>query len=136
MLTRAFGVWCVLLAVAFANGFVRVAWLIPSAGDRTGHIVSALTLSFAIALISWLTIGWIRPETSGDALGVGAFWLGLTLAFEFLAGHYLFGNPWETVLADYNVFDGRIWILVLITTAVSPLVTSWASGLIGLLRRP
>jgi hypothetical protein len=23
--------------------------------------------------------------------------------------HYLFGNPWQTLLADYNLFEGLIW---------------------------
>jgi hypothetical protein len=31
---------------------------------------------------------------------------------------------------DYNVLEGRIWVLVLITTAVSPLATAWIRDLI------
>ena len=135
MVARALVVWCALLAVAFANGFVRVAWLIPATGDRTGHVISTVMLSAAIALLSWVTIGWIRPMTGRDALLIGAMWVALTLAFEFLAGHYVFGSPWKTLLADYNVFDGRIWVLVLITTGLSPIATAWAHGLIGQLRR-
>ena len=53
---------------------------------------------------------------------IGAGWVVLTLAFEFLAGHYLFANSWERLLADYNVAQGRIWILVLITTLLAPVV--------------
>jgi len=40
----------------------------------------------------------------------------LTVAFEFLAGHYVFGTPWHQLVADYNIFRGRIWVLVLITS--------------------
>jgi hypothetical protein len=50
---------------------------------------------------------------------VGIAWLLLTVAFEFLAGHYLFHNPWARLLEDYNVFRGRIWVLVLLTTLVA-----------------
>jgi len=46
----------------------------------------------------------------------------LTLAFEFLAGHYLFHNPWSRLLEDYDVARGRIWILVLFTTLLAPRV--------------
>jgi hypothetical protein len=53
----------------------------------------------------------------------------LTLAFEFLAGHYLFGNPWSRLLEDYDVFRGRIWILVLITTAVAPRLCARMRGI-------
>ena len=45
----------------------------------------------------------------------GIMWVALTVAFEFLAGHYVFGNSWKRLTADYNVFRGRIWILVLLT---------------------
>jgi hypothetical protein len=51
-------------------------------------------------------------------------WLGLTLAFEFLAGHYLFRQSWDRLLADYNVARGRIWPLVLVVTAAAPF---WAA---------
>jgi hypothetical protein len=47
----------------------------------------------------------------------------MTVAFELLAGHYLFGNTWERLLADYNVLRGRIWVLVLITTFLAPRLT-------------
>jgi hypothetical protein len=46
----------------------------------------------------------------------------LTLAFEFLAGHYLFGHPWATLLADYNLARGRIWLLVLVATLLGPVL--------------
>ena len=46
----------------------------------------------------------------------------LTLAFEFLAGHFLFRNTWERLLADYNLAQGRVWILVLVTTLVTPVL--------------
>jgi hypothetical protein len=44
-------------------------------------------------------------------------------AFEFLAGHCLFGNPWSRLLdEDYDVFRARVWVLALLTTAAAPLV--------------
>ena len=54
---------------------------------------------------------------------VGTVWVALTVAFEFVAGHYVFGNSWERLIADYNVFRGRIWILVLLMNLFAPL---WA----------
>jgi hypothetical protein len=54
----------------------------------------------------------------------------LTLAFEFLAGHYLFGAPWPQLLADYNVLRDRIWVLVLATTALAPWLTARSHGLL------
>ena len=49
-------------------------------------------------------------------------WLGLTVAFEFLGGHYLFGDSWERLLAAYNVAQGQVWVLVLIATLLAPVL--------------
>lgn len=54
------------------------------------------------------------PIERRGALKVGALWLVLTLAFEFLAGHYLFQKPWAVLLQDYDLSWGRIWVAVLI----------------------
>ena len=47
-------------------------------------------------------------STTRDAWTIGALWLTLTLAFEFLAGHYVFRTSWRQLLADYNVFRGPV----------------------------
>jgi len=60
---------------------------------------------------------------------IGVLWLVLTLAFEFLAGHYVFGNPWSRLWTDYDVLRGRIWILVLVTTLVAPVIAARIRGL-------
>jgi len=123
MWPRALEVWLLLLAVAFANGAFRVAVLIPRLGQYPAHILSTLSLSVFIVLLARFTIGWMLIDSARRALLVGSLWLACTLAFEFLAGHYLFGSPWEKLLAEYQVLHGRIWVLVLIATFAAPL---WA----------
>jgi hypothetical protein len=120
MFARALAIWCVLLVIASINGALREVVLIPRTGDVVGRIISTLLLSAFIVILTWLTIGWIGPGTANQAWLVGIVWVLLTLAFEFLAGHYLFHNSWSSLLADYNVLRGRIWLLVLIATAVAP----------------
>jgi hypothetical protein len=122
MFVRALAIWFLLLAVAIANGGLREALIVPRAGAAAGHAISTLLLSAFILLVAWLFVPWMAPPRASDALLIGVFWVALTTAFEFLAGHYLFGKPWPVLLADYNVLQGRIWILVLVTTLVAPLV--------------
>ena len=124
MFGRASIVWFGILLVAIANGAFRQGVLIPRVGDASGHVVSTLMLSLAVVLVTWFTIGWIGPRTRRDAWLVGGCWLTLTVAFEFLAGHYLFGTPWPVLLADYNVLRGRVWPLVLVVTFVAPAIAS------------
>lgn len=129
MLLRSTLVWLAILAAAIGNGGIRVRWLISRFGEQSGHVLSTLSLCIAILVASFLSMGWIGTATRGDALRVGLLWLALTLAFEFLGGHFLFGAPWSRLLADYDVFRGRVWILVLITTALAPLLAAYGRGL-------
>jgi hypothetical protein len=131
MATRAIAVWLLMLIVASANGGLRQAVLIPATGDVAGRAISTVLLAVLIGWLAWLTIGWIAPRSSRDAWLIGASWVALTLAFEFLAGHYLFGTAWNVLLEDYNVMRGRIWILVLIVTAIAPRVCAGARGILS-----
>jgi hypothetical protein len=65
-----------------------------------------------------------------DALTVGVLWLVLTLAFEFLIGHYVLEKPWTALLEDYDIRRGRIWVAVLVMVLLAPL---WSARLKGLL---
>ena len=107
MTLRALAVWFLLLILAVLNGGVRDTWLSPRFGDTVGRALSTLLLSGLILVTTGMTIGWIRPATTGDALKVGTLWLALTLTFEFVVGHYRFGKPWPELLADYDVRRGR-----------------------------
>lgn len=122
MLLRAAGVWFGIMALAILNGTAREAWLTPRLGSQAGHVISTLILCAVILLVARLTIGWIGADRRTGAVLVGALWLVLTLAFEFLAGHYLFGAPWERILADYNLLQGRVWPLVPLTSFFAPVL--------------
>jgi hypothetical protein len=123
MLIRSFLVWTVLVVAAIANGAVRQALLAPRMSDAAARAWSSVTLSAAILLLAWLTIRWIAPRSRRDAWMVGLLWLALTVAFEFLAGHHLFGTSWGELLAAYDVLGGQLWVLVLATTLLAPVAT-------------
>lgn len=121
-LLRAAAVWFLLVAAAIFNGTLRVGLLAPAAGERAAHLLSTLLLCVLLLLIARMTMGWIRAGGHVRWTGIGALWLAMTLAFEFLAGHFLFGAGWDRLLADYDIAAGRIWILVLLTTFLAPRV--------------
>jgi hypothetical protein len=125
MLIRAAAVWFSLAALAITNGALRDLVLTRRLGAQGSHIVSTLVLCSLIFAVTWLTIDWIGPHSDAEAFLIGALWLGMTLAFEFLAGHYLFKTSWDRLLADYNLARGRIWPLVLVVTLLAP----WLAGL-------
>lgn len=120
MLAKALLVWILLVAVAVLNGGLREAFLAPRFGELGGHVISTGILCGLIFSVAWLTIPWVGPRGVQQAQLIGAAWAVLTIAFEFLAGHYLFGNSWERLLADYNLLRGRVWILVPLASLLAP----------------
>jgi hypothetical protein len=123
MIARASAIWFAILACAFANGALRELVIVPRTGAELGHVVSTMILSAVVLLVAWWSIDWIAPGSDRHAMLVGAFWVVLTLAFEFGAGHWLMHKPWSELLHDYDVFAGRVWAAVPIVTLVAPV---WA----------
>ena len=128
MIFRAVLIWFGLLTIAVLNGGFREAVLVPRLGRGVGQAVSTVLLSALILAVGWTAIPWIAPRSLQEAWTIGVLWVALTLAFEFLAGHFLFGKPWQELLADYNIFEGRIWVMVLIVTLMTPIVAFTRQG--------
>lgn len=120
MILRAVVAWFALMVLAITNGTMREFLLTPRVGPKLGHVLSTLLLCALIFLVAWLLMPWIGARHSADAWKLGALWLAFTLGFEFLVGHDVFRNSWEKLLADYNLSQGRIWILVPIITLIAP----------------
>ena len=112
--------WVIFLVAAIINGALRETILRPALGIQPAHVVSTFSLSILIFPGTWLTVPFVRYESLSAAWGVGVLWVTLTLAFEFLAGHFVFGKAWDVLFADYDVMHGRIWPLVLLVTLVAP----------------
>ena len=122
MIIRALLIWVGLLAIAILNGGFREAVLAPRLGRALGQGLSTVLLSLFILALGWIATPWIGPTSLQDAWLIGVVWVALTLAFEFLGGHFIVGKPWLTLLADYNLFAGRIWVMVLIVTLMTPVI--------------
>jgi hypothetical protein len=120
MLVRAGAVWFAIMLIAILNGAARDVILVPRLGDPVARALSCVTLAALIVLVTWVSLRWIHPASLSDAWTIGVMWLAMTLTFEFVAGHYLFHTEWATLLADYNLLKGRLWILVLVATAIAP----------------
>jgi hypothetical protein len=112
--------WIPMLGIAFANGALREGWIRKHAGELRAHQISTVLLILLFAVYIWIVLRVWPPASSGAAFAVGLMWLGLTLAFEFLFGHYVSGLPWSTLLRDYNLLAGRLWALVPLWVLVAP----------------
>ena len=121
MILRAVAVWFLILITVVLTGALRQALLEPRLGELRAHQIGTLLACAAVFLVIFLTLPWLRP-TSLQALGIGALWLGMALAFEFGFFHFVAGRPWSELLADYDLGAGRLLILLWLTTLFGPVV--------------
>ena len=111
--------WIPMLLIAVANGALREAVLMKWVNNLTAHQISTATLLLFFTLYIGSIIKRFIPHSSSQAIAVGVLWLVLTLSFEFGFGRWR-GNTWEKLFADYNIRQGRVWILVPIWVAIAP----------------
>jgi hypothetical protein len=112
--------WFALLLAAIINGALREGVYRQSLGDLRAHQFSTLIGIILFGVIIWgMTRLW-PLQSLRQAWIVGVIWVGMTICFEFVFGHYVMGNPWQRLLHDYNIFEGRLWAIVLIWTLTAP----------------
>jgi hypothetical protein len=114
--------WLPLVAIGILNGILRQKGYGKFFGELTAHQISTLTGIILLGLYIWWLTGVWKIESSSQAVAIGLIWLGMTVAFEFVFGHYVIGHPWKKLFHDYNLLKGRVWVFVLIWTTAAPLV--------------
>jgi hypothetical protein len=120
MIARYIVAWIPMIFIAIANGALREFTYGKHLSELRAHQVSTLTGILFFGVYIWaLTRIW-RLESAAQAIIIGIIWVGLTVAFEFISGHYVVGNPWSRLLRDYNIFAGRVWIFVPIWVGIAP----------------
>jgi hypothetical protein len=125
---RIVGVWLILALAMIANGAFREVALRQAIGPANAQIVSAvLGVVIILAITRWafrrLAGAGTRPLVIASAVLVG-----LTVAFEFLFGHYVDRKTWTELVADYAIWRGRLWPIVLLVLALTPFLWGrWAA---------
>jgi hypothetical protein len=122
MIAKYFLVWFLLAIVAIANGVVRQTTYGKTVSDLAAHQISTVTAVLATGAMVWFVHRVWAIESASQAWSIGLLWLIMTIAFEFGFGHYVAGHSWATLLADYNLLNGRLWSLFLLWMAIMPFV--------------
>lgn len=130
MFVKAAGVWLLFVPLAILNAALRDKVLTPLFGPRIALSLSGVVLSAFIFGATVLLIPVVGPSMPGQCWAIGAMWLVLTLAFEFLFGHYVAGDSWGKLAASLNPLPGNLFLLVLITVAIAPFAAATIRGLL------
>jgi hypothetical protein len=119
-MVRYFLIWIPMVVIAIINGAARDLWYGNFVSDALARQLSTITALALFTLYIWALLRRWPPRSKAHAVAIGLSWLGLTLGFEFLFGHYVAGLAWSRLLSDYNVLAGRLWVLIPLWLAGAP----------------
>ena len=121
-------VWVCFIPVAILNGGLREHVLARALGEKWALPLSGIILSACIFLITWFLLPrTVKALSAKDSLRIGICWVFLTIAFEFASG-LAGGNTIKELFAAYNPLTGNLWLIVLVTTLLSPVIAGRVSG--------
>lgn len=115
--------WTVMMILAIIIGAVRQKYILPKTGEQKAHIIGTLIFLLLQFLIIHIYVSVYCIYQTDLLLMTGVFWIGLAVFFEFIFGHYVMKHSWNKLLADYNIFKGRLWLLVLINNLAATLIS-------------
>ena len=122
---KAIGIWFLIIPVAILNGALRESVL-----NKLGNIslpLSGIILSICIFLVAYLLIPKIKNCKRKDYIIFGIIWFILTNLFD-LAMYISEGENFLELINSYNFMSGNLWILVCITSLISPIVVYKLKG--------
>lgn len=130
MLRKIFLTWVLFIPIAIANGVLRETTYKYLVGDLAAHQIG--TMIIVSAFVVWVYI--LRKDDFkllGDSklFAIGLSWVVMTILFEFGFGHFIDGISWEKLVADYNIFQGRVWSLMLLGQLFTPKIVKLVSNL-------
>ena len=112
--------WIPMVCIALANGALRDGWYGKHLGALQAHQLSTVSGVVLFGVYIWVVVRLWRPASGGQAVIIGLVWLALMAAFELLLGHDVARGPWSRLRKDYDLFAGRLWLVVLVWITIAP----------------
>ena len=122
MWMRASLVWMLMMLAETGHGVVREVFIAPVLGGLRARQLGVLIGCVLIFVIAWLTARWMAASSTRQQFRVGAYWVILTLIFEFSLGRAL-GMSWSHIFADYNPLRGGYMLFGLAFMFLAPWIT-------------
>jgi len=119
---KQFLLWLPMIVIAIANAGLREMVWDNYFNELNAHQISTVTLIVFCAVYIGLIYPSLGLHSGNHALMIGFLWVLLTVGFEFVFGRLVMGNSWQALMSDYNLFQGRLWSLFLISLFLMPYV--------------
>ena len=111
--------WLCFIPIPFINGILREAWYKKRVGELWANFIGVKFLSLSFLLYAYLFFAKNLDSLSfWQMMKIGSIWLTMTVVFEFGMG-LVTGKNLKYMLADYNIFKGRLWPVFLIMVLFS-----------------
>jgi hypothetical protein len=126
---RALGVWFLLAAGMLLLGGFRGA--LTSNKDMDPKFVAQVADcagAIIVLVATFYLVDKLETEKTRDLLLVGGVWVVLITAVDILFGRYVLHHEWAAIFQDYDLLDGRLWLLVLTAFFVGPFLTTRLHG--------
>lgn len=124
LILKSLSIWLAMVLLAILNGLMREQLLAPVLTTEFAVPVSGLTLSLLILLLTYFALPILGVQSPRTYLAIGLFWVILTLLFEWVFGQYVMGKTRQELLVVFNLLEGNLFLLVLLTTFFAPSLTA------------
>lgn len=118
---QAVAIWIIIIPIAILNGALRESVLI-----KLGAIalpLSGIILSLCIFAVAYFLIPKIPNCDKKEYIAFGIIWFVLTNLFD-LSMILIEGGNFLDLLEAYNFLDGNLWVIVVLTTLLSPIIVA------------
>jgi hypothetical protein len=113
--------WLFFAGIATASGIAREIWLVSRVGTLRAHQAGTLFVCAAFLAVIAVFVRHTRPSPR-EALAIGACWVAAALVFEVGVAIYIDQLSWRQLLADYDLTQGRLVLLLWLTLGLGPLL--------------
>ena len=131
LVLKASLIWLLVVVIAIANGVFREQILVPGLGMQAALPLSGISLSVLVLIVTYFSIPFFGRHPASSFLVIGLQWLLMTLAFEFLFGHYVIGKSWQDLIQVFNIARGDLFLLVLLVSLLGPYLMARLRGMLG-----
>lgn len=125
---RSVFVWLVFILVETLHGIARGVFVAPYTGDLLSRQIGVVSGSILIFVTVLGLIKWLGITERAALLGVGIFWVVLTVVFEFALGYFAMGMPLNEIIAAFDSRLGSLMPFGLAFLALSPLIAARLRG--------
>lgn len=123
MFWKATAMWVGLAVIGLLNATVRQATYALFVSELRAHQISTITCVVAIFIgVFYMLRRSVMRLGDRALLLIGLGWAAATILFEFSFGRLVVGDSWASLLRNYNVLAGRIWVLVPTAILFAPLL--------------